>query len=714
MLLAEHFYLVDAGKFDATGTTPCNCQCYNDHVNSQFLGQFSHYTCPDKCVHWSAMCRGVSFCDGDEEVCGEDLRCPWNFKKYTTATVPVRSYCFGLVPDFPVQNGNHIWGNLDEDDGAYDNIDRSDEDINQTDETGRYNINYTALEHCTNRSFTNLGSNGIMCDDICTEVQFWCYEESGNAAYCKDAGVSSLDSILCSNHTFWQNISCFSSWIDGPIQGKRCTGTNQHCYYPEREEGPSYHLEPDQIYYPRTCSDKSDRIFETGQHCPPDDTPENCKTYFGEVFPCPLDDRPARNCWDSCDNPGPNCTTCTNSTYFHCTYSNHCLHPQLRCDGHPQCEHGEDEDLDVCEKQYKENKVISKYATFRCKSIMYPIMEIYATACNDFPECVDGEDERLCFDNTALYIILPSTMGFIAIMYLVLKFGRYAFIMFQKRNQKVYSFQLHLVSKIHKSYLESHGKVDEIDKINSLLLHIIFTKSKDEIKDLCCKLYAFEEIIHEKDKCEIYCCLYKNLDPLILENIFNSQFPGIFQKVMDYIGNMKLFSTCLDFIDDNDWIYVLKNTIIRLVKVELEYLDILKDSFLAFSLYKIIGGYEALNQFPANFSSIVVLCFLASVVVPILFATLHLAIYNPYMIFYMIPFDARKSKFKKLILFISCCILSFLNPVLLVSAYEGAKEKTRKLAKTLDTSFSEQMIKLRCIKSQWAAFIKIELGKFEK
>ena len=32
------------------------------------------------------------------------------------------------------------------------------------------------------------------------------------------------------------------------------------------------------------------------------------------------------------------------------------------CDGHPQCEYGEDEDLDVCKEKYQENNVIE--ATF--------------------------------------------------------------------------------------------------------------------------------------------------------------------------------------------------------------------------------------------------------------------------------------------------------------------------------------------------------------
>ena len=63
----------------------------------------------------------MSFCDGDEEVCGEDLRCPQDFKKYTMSTIPVRSYCYGFT--------TQTYGDLDEDDGANDNIDRSDEDI---------------------------------------------------------------------------------------------------------------------------------------------------------------------------------------------------------------------------------------------------------------------------------------------------------------------------------------------------------------------------------------------------------------------------------------------------------------------------------------------------------------------------------------------------------------------------------------------------------
>ena len=51
-------------------------QCYNSYQDSRYLGLKSHYTCPNTCVPWQDICQGVSWCEGDHEVCGPDLRCP--------------------------------------------------------------------------------------------------------------------------------------------------------------------------------------------------------------------------------------------------------------------------------------------------------------------------------------------------------------------------------------------------------------------------------------------------------------------------------------------------------------------------------------------------------------------------------------------------------------------------------------------------------------
>ena len=57
-----------------------------------------------------------------------------------------------------------------------------------------------------------------------------------------------------------------------------------------------------------------------------------------------------------------------------------------------------------------------------------------------------------------------------------------------------------------------------------------------------------------------------------------------------------------------------------------------------------------------------------------------------------------------------CCCTSFFNPILLLNNYEGAKEKTRKMAKAMDENTIKQMKKTKQIKEQWTSFVTIELG----
>ena len=83
----------------------------------------------------------------------------------------------------------------------------------------------------------------------------------------------------------------------------------------------------------------------------------------------------------------------------------------LRCDGHPQCEHGEDEDLDDCYKTYLRNKVVLHYATFRCRSYTYPIMEMFVTACDGVVECLDEADESFCRHDFSILFFVYTFLG---------------------------------------------------------------------------------------------------------------------------------------------------------------------------------------------------------------------------------------------------------------------------------------------------------------
>ena len=75
------------------------------------------------------------------------------------------------------------------------------------------------------------------------------------------------------------------------------------------------------------------------------------------------------------------------------------------------------------------------------------------------------------------------------------------------------------------------------------------------------------------------------------------------------------------------------------------------------------------------------------------------------------PSETIKSSFKRTLMTIFCLLLSFLNPLLLINAYESAKEGREAMAKAMDARINCQMRNLKAINHQWLTFIKIELGK---
>ena len=67
------------------------------------------------------------------------------------------------------QGGGRLHFCLVANDGAYDNIDRSDEDIAQLDYSGRPNIKYAALKQCNDTNINNF-DHGVICDRHCLGV----------------------------------------------------------------------------------------------------------------------------------------------------------------------------------------------------------------------------------------------------------------------------------------------------------------------------------------------------------------------------------------------------------------------------------------------------------------------------------------------------------------------------------------------------------------
>jgi hypothetical protein len=87
-----------------------------------------------------------------------------------------------------------------------------------------------------------------------------------------------------------------------------------------------------------------------------------------------------------------------------------CLEPSLRCDMHPQCDEGEDED--DCLAEYRRRGFLDSSATMRCESPHHnsesgtPTVTIWATPCDGREECFQGRDERGCDIGWIAYLLL--------------------------------------------------------------------------------------------------------------------------------------------------------------------------------------------------------------------------------------------------------------------------------------------------------------------
>ena len=138
----------------------------------------------------------------------------------------------------------------------------------------------------------------------------------------------------------------------------------------------------------KDCDDYSDRVFPLRTNCNPTDTVSvyvhiYCNKYVESLL--------KENGLSSTDNFSAFmellklCTDiisekeylydfpeADNETYFTCERSRKCLHPKLVCDGHPQCEYSEDEDLQMCYDTYIALKIIQPFASLTCQNVMYP------------------------------------------------------------------------------------------------------------------------------------------------------------------------------------------------------------------------------------------------------------------------------------------------------------------------------------------------------
>ena len=300
------------------------------------------------------------------------------------------------------------------------------------------------------------------------------------------------------------------------------------------------------------CPDKSDQVFNSSltckqhlQHHLDFHTQKLCNENYPEVhFKLICSNKTQwlseqdpsysdpHSCQSSCSIPGPDCLACTNSSYFPCPKSGQCVHPDLVCDGHPQCVQGEDEEPSMCYDEFIKLKIIQPLAQLKCKSLFYENMFIFATPRNYKIECRDQSDEAVPEDYST--ILLVTSILIITTFYITLKYSGLTKRMLSADNQNIVSSfesdrnldQNFLDFNTLKNYSENHDRKEAIQNTNVHILNSIHTQKVDNNRATCELFYQLEQQIHKSNESEIHLCLHKKMNTKIVENILDSGEPG--------------------------------------------------------------------------------------------------------------------------------------------------------------------------------------------
>ena len=540
----------------------------------------------------------------------------------------------------------------------------------------------------------------------------------------------------------WHPVNYYLRTVNISVEwyGLHCWGTSKHCFTPWYYY---YNGEPSTYVAKllQTCRDNSDNIHQVNTTCDGEvylqihDTYQEFYKYYRKYYKRdfersykgmirkystefytnykkyeklnktwlasnPIKQDP-HGCQQSCFEPGPGCTACTNPDYFLCPLSGVCIHPELRCDGHPQCQHGEDEDTASCLDIWVRNGVVSPAASMPCSSRQYPSMQILATACDGIIECFESLDEVNCKNHSWSNHVLAVTIALLLTLYLGLKYTK-------TKNKKTLPLPLPLVpdgqdktvNRILSDYLRHRDNPDIVAEVNTYLLHWIQTLPTDESNVVCKRFFTLEAKIHRNNESEIFHSLHTHFHPLLAETIYNAQFPGL-----EFLESYRRFNTKVqDYIIRRPWLGKVIATVMTMVNISLEYVDIFKDSFHTISLMMAIGGPGAVFLHPTQFTSMIVICQVISILFPLVMSGLHLALNNPYLI--LSGLEARRS-----VACLLCLLGAAFTPILMIHAYETAQERLRTMIKYNDKRVPRMIRICMELKNQLTEFLKIELGK---
>ena len=257
---------------------------------------------------------------------------------------------------------------------------------------------------------------------------------------------------------------------------------------------------------------------------------------------------------------------------------------------------------------------------------------------------------------------------------------------------------------------EDHEDIAAIEDVNNFLLHTIHTEKIQKTIELCELYYALEADVHKKDVPEIFCCLHRRLDPIVITEVHETQYPGIRTRFFRWIEKKfktNIITNIRNRIIQTERLGQLISTVQSVIKIESSVLDLFKDLFLATSILFTIGGPVSVWLFPTNFSSIVAMIAFATVIIPLVLSSLMLMITDPWAI---VTFD-NKRNVPRPVMTLLCFLLFGITPILLLNSFKAIKEEAQRTAKKNKKTMSQIFKDYRAVKRIFVELLKVELGK---
>ena len=342
---------------------------------------------------------------------------------------------------------------------------------------------------------------------------------------------------------------------------------------------------------------------------------------------------------------------------------------------------------------------------------MYPAMTILATPCNGIIECYDGSDEDSCSDTLSIYFLIIAIFGII-ITYLVLEYLTKNNVTKQiTRENYIENIFLDDKDKNYSDFVAQHRNKEVLEETNTILLHLIYSQSRDVIKEKCLAFYGLVEKAENQNEPEIFCYLHNNFDSIIVKEIYKAKFPGLTEKFTDKVEKLfhrRFITEIKDKVNKNEELDETLSAVNAVRKVITSFLDLFKDSYLAIYLIVIVGGPMVIVDFITNFTSVIILSLMGTIIIPIITVSINIAINGPHLLFSFSEYYIAQKKTGKIVAL--CLFCGPFIPLLLIHSLRTTQRRAKRCARRKDQNAIQLFKKLKKIKALLASMCRIELG----